>query len=274
MYQKDGDLQRPVQLQYTAEHAETDALLHLKSSACAVGTDGTCVVQYVPLGPTARPRRGGKGESAAFKPPHAGSSGPLGKYEYIPCPAIKQVRRSGACPEHICCMAELQAFASVLHVSGVARTVRPLFGKGCTSIMSLIPGCSVEKCYTVCQPWCTAPCLQPRNCMHGHEHEQATSDKAASAAMLSLTECITSAEWLPPCGVWPYILHMLLSLQIICCEKYMPDLGVFADRVPASIQMGPLGSQTSTIVPGPLHLSCAPTCTPSQDNQHTWCYLV
>ncbi|KAL3158746.1 hypothetical protein ABBQ32_011474 [Trebouxia sp. C0010 RCD-2024] len=47
-------------------------------------------IEYVPLGPAARLTKSAKAESAAFKPPHSGSSGTLGKYEYIPCPAIKQ----------------------------------------------------------------------------------------------------------------------------------------------------------------------------------------
>ena len=51
-------------------------------------------MQYVPLGPAPRLKKGegkGKADGAAFKPPHAGSTGPMSKYEYIPCPAIKQV---------------------------------------------------------------------------------------------------------------------------------------------------------------------------------------
>lgn len=48
-------------------------------------------LQYVPLGPAAKVMKGVKTESAAFKPPHSGSSGTLGKYEYMPCPANKQV---------------------------------------------------------------------------------------------------------------------------------------------------------------------------------------
>ena len=49
-------------------------------------------LQYVPLGPTVRGPRTGKADSAPFKPPHSGSSGILGKpFEYMPCPALKQV---------------------------------------------------------------------------------------------------------------------------------------------------------------------------------------
>lgn len=50
-------------------------------------------LQYVPIGPAMRGKPAGKAESAPFKPPHAGSSGLLGKpYEYIPCPVLKQVQ--------------------------------------------------------------------------------------------------------------------------------------------------------------------------------------
>ena len=49
-------------------------------------------MQYVPLGAPIKSARKEKTESAAFKPPHAGSTGPLGKpYEYIPSPPLKQV---------------------------------------------------------------------------------------------------------------------------------------------------------------------------------------
>jgi len=63
---------------------------------CGVGTACKLIfsnLQYVPLGPAIKGKSTGKPESAPFKPPHSGSSGPLGKpYEYIPCPALKQVR--------------------------------------------------------------------------------------------------------------------------------------------------------------------------------------
>ena len=72
--------------------------------SCTTEMTKWCDVQYVPLGPAVRAKRSVKAESAAFKPPHSCSSGTLGRYEYIPCPAIKQVSVL-ACPaasDHFC----------------------------------------------------------------------------------------------------------------------------------------------------------------------------
>ena len=53
-------------------------------------------MQYVPLGPSPKRVSTGKAETAPFKPPHAGSTGPLGKpYAYVPCPELKQVLLQG-----------------------------------------------------------------------------------------------------------------------------------------------------------------------------------
>ena len=55
-------------------------------------------LQYVPLGAPIKVMKKAKAESAPFKPPRAGSAGPLGKpYEYIPCPVQKRVRHSHHC---------------------------------------------------------------------------------------------------------------------------------------------------------------------------------
>ncbi len=70
----------------------------MRALVCGVGAACkllTCALQYVPLGPAVKGKSTAKADSVPFKPPHSGSSGPLGKpYDYVPCPALKQVRRN------------------------------------------------------------------------------------------------------------------------------------------------------------------------------------